>query len=544
MMADGTTALSAGGTSPPRPATSRSLDHGPGRAADARTRTRLAVILPRHRLWQWHRQLLRRLEPDHDIAVYLDDRAPPYGRAIRLWLKLERLAFPGGALANPAAPDGDWRPVSELADVFGRIVINLSEHPQPHAGAIELRYNDDLDSRALIGGLLSRRTPRLAAWSPSENRPLAASRLALEDKFSIRRGLEHCFSRCLSLIGRALAASHPSAAAETDAAGALNNATLLDFAPRMIAHHVANRLMRPFRRPEHWQVALRHGARPFNVVPDDGTRFYADPFLHRAGDRSFLFVEDYAYADRRGIISAAEVIDGRLAATPVAVLKRPYHLSYPFVFESGGETWMIPETGENRSVELYRATEFPWKWELSKVLMDGAIFSDATVLFHDGRWWLFVTADWFGSSTQDELSIFHSETLQGEWTPHQGNPVKSDSRFARPAGRIIRNGGRLLRPAQDCDRTYGAGIVWFEITELTPTRFKERQIAHWDGRAELGMDGLHSFDQLGPLQAIDFKGAVYRGAARRTITTITPRPDGALQRAFAGPSRFLDLDRT
>ncbi|MCO5132684.1 MAG: hypothetical protein M9932_19335 [Xanthobacteraceae bacterium] len=540
---ESTAALSAGGKSPPPCTTSHSLDDGRARAADGQAKTRLALILPKHRLWQWHRGLVQRLEDNHDIAVYLDDRASPYGRAIRLWLKLEQLVFPGLALARPVAPDGDWRPVADLEDISGQIVINLAEHPQLNAGAIELRYNDVPDSRALIGGLLSRQPPRLAAYCPSENKLLAASRLALEDKFSIQRGLEESFSRCLSLIVRALSASGSPACVETSAAATSNNATLIDFAPRMIARNVANLLMRPFRRREHWQVALRHGARPFNVVPDDGNRFYADPFLHRVGGHTFLFVEEYSYADRRGIISAAEVIDGRLAAPPLAVLRRPYHLSYPFVFESGGEVWMIPETSGNRSIELYRATEFPWSWERSKVLMDGAVFSDATILFRDGLWWLFVTADWFGDSTQDELSIFYSETLQGEWKPHQDNPVKSDSRFSRPAGRIIDNNGRLFRPAQDCERTYGAGIVWFEITELTPTRFRERQVAHWDGQAELGMDGLHSFDQIGPLQALDFKRAVYRGVARRTVATVTPRPGGAFERAFSGPSRFLEFDQ-
>lgn len=541
MSGDGcTVALSASRKSTPRRLTSRSLDDGRGHTVLGKARKRLAVILPRHRLWQWHRRLLSHLGNNHDIAVYLDDGAPPYRRAFGLWLKLEQFVFPGGALAKPIAPDANWRPVSDLKDVTDRIVINLSERPQPHAGAIELRYDDDPDSCALIERLLSRNAPRLSAYRPDENRALAASRLAVADKFSIRRGLEDSFSRCLSLVDRALSASDDQAAIETGTTDtSKSSAGLIDFVPRMIAHNALNLVMRPFRRREHWKVALRDGATPFNVIQDDGERFYADPFLHRVNGRTFLFVEDYSYAERRGIISAAEVVDGRLAATPAAVLSRPYHLSYPFVFESGGECWMIPETGENRSIELYRATEFPWKWELSKVLMEGAVFSDATVLFHDGLWWLFVTADWFGGATQDELSIFYSETLQGEWKPHRGNPVKSDSRFSRPAGRIVQKDGRLFRPAQDCDRTYGAGVVWFEITELTPTRFREREIAHWDGRTELAMDGLHSFDHLGPLQVIDFKRPVYRGMARKHMTTIAPRRDGAFERSFSRPSGFL-----
>lgn len=520
-----------------------SFDHDYRRTSQVKENPRLAIILPRHRLWQWHRRLLQHLEKSYDVAVFLDDRAPPYGRAKRLWLKLERLVFPGGTLAKPMASDGDWRPVSDLAAALGTIVINLSERPQPCAGALELRYSDILDSSALIETLMAQQAPHLAVHRPDEDRILAASRLAIEDKFSVGRGLQQSFSRCLSLIDRALSSAGTGLAAGASEVATPKSATLAEFIPRVIAHKASSLMMRPFRRQEHWQVALRHGAQPFNVVQDDGSRFYADPFLHRAAGRTFLFVEEYPYAERRGFISAAEVIGGRLVDAPVAVLKRPYHLSYPFVFEHAGECWMIPETGENRSIELYRATEFPWTWTLSRVLMEGAVFSDPTVLFHGGLWWLFVTADRLGGSTQDELSIFYSEALQGEWRPHPANPVKSDSRFSRPAGRIIQQGGRLFRPAQNCDRTYGAGIVWFEITELTTTGFSERKIVDWDGRAELSMDGLHSFDQLGPLQAIDLKCAIYRGAGRRKITTITPRHDGEFERSFSKSSHHLQLDR-
>jgi hypothetical protein len=506
-------------------------------------RAQLAVILPRHRLWEWHRQLILQLAENYDVAVFLDDRAPPYPRAERLWLKLEQAVFPGGALARPIAPEGDWRPVSEFEDVAGRIVINLSEHSHSCAGALELRYDGVLDSCALIEGLLAQGSPNLAVGCTGKDGSLFASRLAIEDKLLIGRGLQASFARCVSLVDRALGATAGQLAGEGSVAAAPASATLAEFVPRMIARKVSNLVLKPFRRREHWQVALRDGAGAFKVVQDDGDRFYADPFLHRANGRTFLFVEEYPYADRRGVISAAEVRGDRLLTAPVPVLKRPYHLSYPFVFEHEDELYMIPETGENRSIELYRAIEFPWKWELSSVLMEGAVFSDATVLFHDGLWWLFVTADWFGTSTQDELSIFYSDALQGDWKPHAANPVKSDSRFSRPAGRIVQQSGRLLRPAQNCDRTYGAGIVWFEITELSTTRFSERMVADWDGQSELAMDGLHSFDQIGPLQAIDFKCSVGRGAMRRNISAVRPRDGGEIERSFSGKLHSLQLNR-
>lgn len=523
----------------PRRPTSHPSGNEDRRTSDKKDRIHLAVILPRHRLWQWHRQLLLHLEKSHDVVVFLDDRAPPYARAKQFWLKLESWAFPSGKLAKPIAPDPAWRPLSDLEDIPDQTVINLSERPQPYSDALELRYDGVLDSSALIERLLSRQAPHLAVHGTDKNRALAVSRLAIEEKFLIGRGLQDSFARCLSLIDRTLSFAGTRPVEGAGEVVAPRSATLAEFIVRVIAHKTANLVMKPFRRLEHWQVALRDGAGPFKVVQDDGGRFYADPFLYRANGRTYLFVEEYPYANKKGIISVAEVVDGQVAAAPVTVLQRPYHLSYPFVFEHDGEFWMIPETGENHSVELYRAVEFPWTWELSTVLMEGAAFSDATVLFHDGFWWLFVTADWFGTSTQDELSIFYSESLDGEWKPHRANPVKSDSRFSRPAGRIIQRDGRLFRPAQNCDRTYGAGIAWFEITALTPTTFNERHIADWDGQTELSMDGLHSFDQLGSLQVIDFKCPVYRGAARKHITTITPRHGGELERLFSKSSHVF-----
>ena len=91
--------------------------------------------------------------------------------------------------------------------------------------------------------------------------------------------------------------------------------------------------------------------------------------------------------------------------------------------------------------------------------------------------------------------------------------------------------------------TNGAGIVWFEITKLTKTCFSEREMTAWDGQAELSMEGLHSFDQLGPLQAIDFNCSVGRGVMRRNISTIAPRHDGNLERSFPGASHCLQLDQ-
>ena len=124
--------------------------------------SRVAVILPRHRLREWHRELLGHIGKVREVSVFLDDRAPPYPLAYRMWLRLEQLIFKSCGVARPIAPEKEWRPVSALGDTSGRAVINLSECPGPHSNALEIRYDGALDSRALLDRLLSLTSPYLS----------------------------------------------------------------------------------------------------------------------------------------------------------------------------------------------------------------------------------------------------------------------------------------------------------------------------------------------------------------------------------------------
>lgn len=53
---------------------------------------------------------------------------------------------------------------------------------------------------------------------------------------------------------------------------------------------------------------------------------------------------------------------------------------------------MIPESCENGSAELWRATQFPFHWKLEKTLWRGSAV-DTTPIFHLDRWYFFTTLD-------------------------------------------------------------------------------------------------------------------------------------------------------
>jgi len=204
-------------------------------------------------------------------------------------------------------------------------------------------------------------------------------------------------------------------------------------------------------------------------VTDIEARFVADPFLLKKSDRWYMFFEVYNEATGQGDIGLAESPDGRSWEYQKIILDEDHHLSYPFVFEDKGEVYMVPESHETYNITLYRAVNFPTRWEPVKELLKGN-FSDSTIFSHGGLWWMFT------SDRNDILHLFYSDSLTGDWKEHPASPVVFlDANKARPAGRIVFDGSRLFRFTQDCDPVYGLQVDVYEITELNADTYTERK---------------------------------------------------------------------
>jgi methionyl-tRNA formyltransferase len=268
---------------------------------------------------------------------------------------------------------------------------------------------------------------------------------------------------------------------------------------------------RLFGSTPQWFLAIRSRTRahgfedPTNyrlmLPPKD--RFYADPFLLEKDGKTYLFLEDFRFHEGRAVISYCELGTDGSATTPVEVLRRPYHLSYPFLFAHEGQMYMIPETKQNRTVELYRAIKFPTSWTLEAVLLNDIYAVDATIQKIDNRFWLFAGVSNGRYSNCDELGLFFADAITGPWTPHPCNPVLSDVRRSRPAGALFHEGDRLIRPSQDCSKAYGYALVFSEVLTLSETEYEERPIARLDPDWVRGNLGTHTYTRTEQFEVID-----------------------------------------
>jgi hypothetical protein len=260
---------------------------------------------------------------------------------------------------------------------------------------------------------------------------------------------------------------------------------------------------------ERWELAYQHGAGDRlvpgtfqNLIPPMD-RYWADPFPVQVGNDYYIFHEELLYSTGKGSIVLTVVDDKGGIAQPIPILERDYHLSYPFVFQWDGDWFMIPETASHHQVELYHCVNFPSQWRLERVLLSGLNAFDPTLAFLSGRWWLFANIPAYGAGIHDELHVFYAGSPVGPWTPHRNNPIKSDVRSARPAGRIFEKDGQFYRPAQDCSERYGSAVSINRILQVDPDVYEEVEVDRIIPDWSPSVVGMHTLNRAGDMTVID-----------------------------------------
>lgn len=346
------------------------------------------------------------------------------------------------------------------------------------------------------------------------------------DPLSVRRTCNNYYWKTMAFIPRKLKELHDCGEEEF-----FSHAAELDGHPRFYSNRVYKtprngellKLMTGFagryaNRKLHealhfWQWILMYSIRDempqmlekYQRIIPPKDRFWADPQVLYKDNMYYVFLEEYPFAAKKGHISLM-TIDEKGSCGPVTpILQMPYHLSYPFVFQWEGRYFMVPETRAIKTISVYECVEFPYKWEFRQHLMKNVLAMDATLFFDGNRWWLFAAmSSLAGASASDELFLFYSDSpLSREWIPHRRNPVLSDARTSRPAGKLFRHNGRLYRPSQDCSRDYGFGVNINHVMTLNENRYQEQTVQgllpNWDHN----ITGVHTFQHEHGLTIID-----------------------------------------
>lgn len=484
----------------------------------------IAIRLSRCRPWRWIRDFANELEArGHVVRVALVDGQPGLPVSLSLLFALESTLFGRDrSLQTDLLPPSEW-PATGLAD-RPDVTIDLSGTPSsdPATGRTLVPVYDGgaCSEDAVFAALLAGQAPRIGFRDVVSGQIVAEGLVAIDDFSVLSRSADQAFSRMRSIGLTAVSSGHVRQLDDHSPARAAG-ITPLRFAATQLMGKVTSRLTSLAGRPHHWRIGYRSAAfgdriwhhqrlpeAAWSLVPDDGARYFADPFPFESQGKVHLFCEEYPYATARGIISVMEIgADGHVGPA-VPIIETGYHLSYPFIFERDGTIWMVPETSENGTIELWRCTEYPRKWERHAVLVGGVSATDATILFGDDRLHMFASVKHAGSASHDGLMIWSSPTLEGPWTAFSTDPVLFDARASRPAGRMQIRGGVVWRPAQDCSTSYGSALTLCRVDTLDAETgaFHQRVMARIEPPTDRPWTGIHTLNEAGGLEFIDLCG--------------------------------------
>jgi hypothetical protein len=479
-------------------------------------------------LRRWHLVLLERLGQRQDCRLQIevvrapDAALPPNAELLfRFEGMINGIPRPGLATAvEPAA----LSPYETADDEAPDLVLDLCGDGTASLAGCEtwrLDFDGVPGEAGLLASLFAGSSP-IAAVRDASGTTVAVARLGTESERVMLVAFESYLARTLTLVDAALSGaasrrlpdgtvvpSRDPAPFDIGAKAARRRAL------EGLARKVARRLYTLCFRLDRWRVGWRriagpdlidlrrHPAGGWTDLPDGPRSFYADPFAVSHGGAVTLFVEEFDYRRGKGVISAVAFGPEGPVGQPHTVLDLDTHLSYPFVFEAEGQVWMIPESCGTGTIDLYRATRFPGGWVHERVLVAGVVASDATLLRHGGRWWLFATVRDGGGSYSDTLHLWYAADFRGPWIAHPRNPVLIDIASARPAGPIVARDGALIRPVQDCRGGYGAALSLARILQLDEEGFAQRVETRLAAGPDWPGSRMHMYSAAGGFEFID-----------------------------------------
>lgn len=226
-----------------------------------------------------------------------------------------------------------------------------------------------------------------------------------------------------------------------------------------------------------WQLAIRKLPQgsiltdkktPFIAVPNPKGMWAADPFIIEKNNKVYIFGELFSLFKWRGELGYCVYENGKFSKWSI-IFADEFHYSYPYIFEKDNEIFMMPETGSVNEIAIYKAVDFPSKWEKQFVILSGEKMVDSIFISDD----VVLSYKMFGNF-KNHLVLLKNEN--NEWKKIAD--IVDDQEIKRPAGKIFSYGEGFVRPAQDGRNLYGGAIKFFDCSNITDDINSEKEIAN------------------------------------------------------------------
>lgn len=201
---------------------------------------------------------------------------------------------------------------------------------------------------------------------------------------------------------------------------------------------------------------------------DDRNFWYADPILYVQNGQPVIFMEAYIYQKQKGCIACSVLDDNGSFSAPQVILEENYHMSFPYVFEWQDRLYMIPETSENYSINIYECIDFPYKWEkVSEITVTEQLVDSILVEKTEKRLTLLASQPDSRNPLKTRFQKYYlshgANTFM--FTPDSEYNAKQNFQYdQRNAGPLFFHNSCLLHPVQiSTEKDYGKKVAIYQL---------------------------------------------------------------------------------
>ena len=268
-----------------------------------------------------------------------------------------------------------------------------------------------------------------------------------------------------------------------------------------------------------WNLAFfdykKYNAKEFPTLhwmknaPSD--RWFADPFILDVTESQIVFLaEEFCYDIHRGRIAKIVVnkVDYSFAGYKI-LLDLDTHLSFPFTWRREDGIYVLPENSASGKSTLYKLSGDYESLTKVKVICEQPLTDAIIVNLGGEKTYLLSTQVPDMNRNKLDIREFDVNSLSCSGIIRT---VEFDNNIARNAGAVFCKNGKLFRPAQDCDKCYGHGIVVQEVNltgekvidsfenvaKYYPVTFTEQR----------GLHTLNAYKGIGVIDAYGYKSPV------------------------------------
>lgn len=226
----------------------------------------------------------------------------------------------------------------------------------------------------------------------------------------------------------------------------------------------------------HWSISYSRvnwnkiGSKKIYQIKNPKNKWFADPHVVKKYKDHFIFFEDYSTTKKKGSISCLKIDKKNNQKYYENILTTSYHLSFPFIFKYKNKFYLVPESSEINSINIYKCIKFPNKWKFYKTILKSR--SVDHIIFKYKKCWYLLNNEKNMKNIYSKLVGYKNENpLSDKWK--RINISKNSLLLGRNAGFFKSKKSKYRVSQSYLPGRYGAGVFINRINDISTTSYNE-----------------------------------------------------------------------